>query len=487
MFSGQLVAEHGYEEDADNGGILPPMDNIFSLVAESGGKSALYTSKEKFDLLRRSWPIDRYLYLKRAHMLVPQALEEMKMNDYKYVFLHIRSPDRAGHKMKGAKNAIYDEAVAEADNYLGEVRMLIESDPRLKGNTAIVLTADHGFADTGNHADEAFEQNYRIPFCSWGPGVKAGGDLYDINVPKGIIINPHGERGDTLKVIRNAYAGVLSADWLGLYPQTTSGWRSSGSIGAMANQYLAVSDEVKVVSTPTPTSASPTSTPTVSSSSSPTFAPTTATPVATPTTITDAPVTSPVASPVAAPIAAPAAAPVSAPSQNVATNSTALNRAEQQSTDVYLLDGATFGQNNPEKTYNFDEIGFILVNHSPRLDAILRFELPPGADESNILGATLEVETLYGVDPVDFLVYQGISNDWDAATVNWSNVPDLEDAGNPIGTFEATEQTSISRATLENVIPIYGHIVLRIVGWVGQNGTYSALSTNAKLTVQYSF
>ena len=41
-------------------------------------------------------------------------------------------------------------------------------------------------------------------------------------------------------------------------------------------------------------------------------------------------------------------------------------------TDVYLLDGATFGENSPEKTYNFDEIGFMLVNHSPRLDAILR-------------------------------------------------------------------------------------------------------------------
>ena len=349
------------------------MDNIFSLVAESGGKSALYTSKEKFDLLRRSWPIDRYLYLKRAHMLVPVALEEMKTNDYKYVFLHIRSPDRAGHKMSGADNAIYDEAVAEADAYLGEVRMLIESDPKLKGNTAIVLTADHGFADIGNHADEAFDQNYRIPFCSWGPGVKAGGDLYDINVPKGVVTNPHGERGDAMKVIRNAYAGVLSADWLGLYPQT-DGWRSSGGNGAMADQYLAIADEVAVVSTPAPTSASPTSMPTASPSVSPTLAPTTAAPVATPTTATDAPIVSPVASPVAAPVAAP----VSVPTQDVVTNSTALNRAEQQSTDVYLLDGATFGENTPEKTYNFDEVGFILVNHSPRLDAILRFELPPG-------------------------------------------------------------------------------------------------------------
>ena len=250
VFSGQLVADHGYEQDKDNGGVLPPMDNIFSLVAESGGKSAMYTSKEKFDLFRRSWPIDRYLYLKRARMLVPVALDEMKTNDYKYVFLHIRSPDRAGHKMKGAENAIYDEAVAEADSYLGEVRMLIESDPKLKGNTAIVLTADHGFANVGNHADEALDLNYQIPFCSWGPGVQAGGDLYEINGPRGVVVDPHGERGDTMKVIRNAYAGVLSADWLGIYPQT-GGTRRSGGNGAMADQYLAIADkEAPATSTP---------------------------------------------------------------------------------------------------------------------------------------------------------------------------------------------------------------------------------------------
>ena len=300
VFTGQLVAEHGYKQDADNGGTLPPMDNIFSMVAESGGQSALYTSKEKFDLLRRSWPIDRYLYLKRAHMLVPQALEEMKTNDYKFVYLHVRSPDRAGHSMKGAKNAVYDEAVTEADTYLGEVRMLIERDPKLRGNTAIVLTADHGFADSGNHGDEAFHQNFQIPFCSFGPGVKAGGDFYDINVPRGVISNPQRERGDTMKSIRNAYAGVLSADWLGLTPKPCQSalecFRGSGG-GAMADQYLAVSEEIKA-STPVPT---------------------------------------------ASPVAAPEAAPVNQP-QDVTVH---------LSTDVYLLDGATIGENNREKTYDF--------------------------------------------------------------------------------------------------------------------------------------
>jgi hypothetical protein len=498
VFTGQLVASHGYKQDADNGGTLPPMDNIFSMVAESGGKSALYTSKEKFDLLRRSWPIDRYLYLKRAHMLVPQALEEMKTNDYKFVYLHIRSPDRAGHGAKGAKNAAYDEAVAEADTYLGEVRMLIENDPKLRGNTAIVLTADHGFADSGNHADEAFWQNFQIPFCSWGPGVKAGGDFYDINVPR--VSNPQRERGDTMKTIRNAYAGVLSADWLGLTPKPCQSVLECFRGGAMADQYLAVSDEIQP-STPVPT-ASPVATPSTATGAPFASPVPTASPVATPSTATGAPFASPVAAPEAAPVVAPVASPVAAPIISAPTQDimATLNRNQPQganvylSADVYLLDGATIGENNREKTYDFDETGFILVNRSPRLDAILRFEMPPGADEDNILDATLEVETLYGGDPLGFFVYQGESNEWDAASVNWSNVPGFDD-GTHVGTFEATGQDGISRAVLKNIAPVDGHVVLLIVASLGKNilgksepygsSMYSALSTNAKLTIRW--
>ena len=227
----------------------------------------------------------------------------------------------------------------------------------------------------------------------------------------------------------------------------------------MADQYLAVSEEIQA-STPVPT----------------------ASPVAAPSTATGAPFASPVAAPEAAPV--------------VAT----LNHNQPQgvnvylSTDVYLLDGATIGENNREKTYDFDETGFILVNRNPRLDAVLRFEVPPGADEDNILDAILEVETLYGGDPVHFLVYQGKSNEWDAASVNWSNIPGFDDSTH-VGTFEATGQDGISRAVLKNIAPVDGHVVLLIVASLGKNilgnsepygsSMYSALSTNAKLTIRW--
>ena len=230
MFTGLTISDHGYEEDLDNGGqLINPatgqgFENIFDLVKDAGGSTAFFGSKEKFDLFNRSWPIDTFVFQKRGMFLVPMFLEDMNSNMYNYAFLHIRNPDRAGHKDSGgATSPFYSAEVAEADAYLGQVFDLVENNPELRGNTAIVLTADHGFADVGNHADLAMLENYRIPFCTHGPGVIPGTDLIKFNSREngGVVIDPGTSRGqESDRIIRNSYAGVLSADWLGLRPST---------------------------------------------------------------------------------------------------------------------------------------------------------------------------------------------------------------------------------------------------------------------------
>ena len=238
MFTGLTIADHGYYEDADTGGTLVDANtgqgfqNIFDLVTNAGGTTAFYGSKEKFAIFDRSWSIDTFVLQKRGFVLVPLFLEDMNNRMYNYAFLHVRNPDRAGHKDSGgASSPFYSAEVAEADSYLGQVFDLIQSNPELRDNTAIVLTADHGFADVGNHADKGMLENYRIPFCSWGPGVIAGADLIELNRPEngGIIADPgtsRGQEGD--RIIRNSYSGILAASWLGLRP----------SSGPFSEQYL---------------------------------------------------------------------------------------------------------------------------------------------------------------------------------------------------------------------------------------------------------
>ena len=238
MFTGLTIADHGYYEDADTGGTLVDANtgqgfqNIFDLVTNAGGTTAFYGSKEKFAIFDRSWSIDTFVLQKRGFVLVPLFLEDMNNRMYNYAFLHVRNPDRAGHKDSGgASSPFYSAEVAEADSYLGQVFDLIQNNPELRDNTAIVLTADHGFADVGNHADKGMLENYRIPFCSWGPGVIAGADLIELNRPEngGIIADPgtsRGQEGD--RIIRNSYSGILAASWLGLRP----------SSGPFSEQYL---------------------------------------------------------------------------------------------------------------------------------------------------------------------------------------------------------------------------------------------------------
>ncbi len=230
MFTGLTIADHGYYEDADTGGTLVDANtgrgfqNIFDLVKEAGGTTAFYGSKEKFAIFDRSWSIDTFVFQKRGFVLVPLFLDDMNNRMYNYAFLHVRNPDRAGHKDSGgASSPFYSAEVAEADSYLGQVFDLIHNNPELRDNTAIVLTADHGFADVGNHADKGMLENYRIPFCSWGPGAIAGADLIELNRREngGVIVDPgtsRGQEGD--RIIRNSYSGILAASWLGLRPSS---------------------------------------------------------------------------------------------------------------------------------------------------------------------------------------------------------------------------------------------------------------------------
>jgi len=235
MFTGLTVADHDYSANEDSGYKLVDAngqgyENIFDLAKEAGGTTAIYTSKKKFAILNRSWSVDKFVLLDRISSVVESFLEDMNDETYNFSFLHIASPDKAGHDGDdGASHWKYRNAVADADAYLGQVFDLIESNVELRDNTAIILTADHGFQDVGTHTNNELLENYRVPFCTFGPGVMAGADLIELNsrLNGGVVVDPGLSRGSG-RSIRNSYAGVLAAFWLGLHP----------SSGPFAKQYL---------------------------------------------------------------------------------------------------------------------------------------------------------------------------------------------------------------------------------------------------------
>jgi hypothetical protein len=98
---------------------------------------------------------------------------------------------------------------------------LVETDPQLKGKTAIVLTADHG-GSAFTHLNPQLKGNFTVPVMVWGVGV-ARGDLYAMN--RDTREEPGDRRVDysaANQPIRNGDTGNLALSLLGLGPIPTS-------------------------------------------------------------------------------------------------------------------------------------------------------------------------------------------------------------------------------------------------------------------------
>ena len=191
----------------------------------------MFTSKVKFELFDRSFPISSYFEHKKSKAVIRRFVNEMGNKEFAYSYVHVVDPDLNGHRYDGGMSAGYRQGVAVAALHVGEILDLISTNPSLRDDTAIILTSDHGFSDNGNHANQDDPLVYTIPFCAWGPSVEAGADLYEINKDvAGSVKDPRGRKGRGERVVRNTYSGILAADWLGIHPET----------GAFADQYLSV-------------------------------------------------------------------------------------------------------------------------------------------------------------------------------------------------------------------------------------------------------
>lgn len=159
------------------------VESIFDVVDAEDGHTAVFVGKSKFDFLHRSWSdvIDTY---RRSdpNNLVDDALTALRTGEGPvFVSYHIRLPDSAGHASGWAGGA-YDHAVRDADTILGRLLDGIRADTTLNATTAVILTSDHGGPNSGLlHDDATNVTNYTVPFVAWGPGVRAGANLYALN------------------------------------------------------------------------------------------------------------------------------------------------------------------------------------------------------------------------------------------------------------------------------------------------------------------
>jgi hypothetical protein len=177
---------------------------VFDPVHDAGLSTAFYAAKPKFAFLIRSWNAqggapdvtgtdDGRDKLDNAEigddqLLVRHVVTQLEDSPVNMTFLHLRGADDAGHSdsRDGFMGPKYLDAVAVIDRELGTIVDAIEARPALKARTTIILTADHGGLGTDaevglGHRNPTRLHNFRIPLIAWGPGVRAGADLYRLN------------------------------------------------------------------------------------------------------------------------------------------------------------------------------------------------------------------------------------------------------------------------------------------------------------------
>lgn len=196
------------------------VESVFTVVHRAGGNPALFASKSKFSLWRRSWPkaVDRTVLVDNNYTLVDRLTRDITRTRRDFRFLHLALPDTAAHQ-RGFMSKHYLQAVRDADTLVGKVVNAVERDPRLRGRTTIILTSDHGGrAGHTQHKNANDRLNHRIPFMVRGPGIIPRTNLYDLN-PR--YRDPGGRvpgYGVQRQPIRNAAVANLALDLLGLGP-----------------------------------------------------------------------------------------------------------------------------------------------------------------------------------------------------------------------------------------------------------------------------
>jgi predicted AlkP superfamily pyrophosphatase or phosphodiesterase len=228
MVTGDPIAAEGGHGVTWNVGdpsrsIAPDEDSVFTVAHEAGLSTAVFVTKQKFELWQRAWEddIDLFVPIDDHEKLVAKAAEDLSDEQRDLTFVHLSLPDVAGHASGGMSPA-YLKAVEESDAQVGELLDAVDADPGLKKELDVILTADHGFKPgVTNHSEKVYE-NYRIPFVVWGPDAEADADLYELNADD---YRDPGKRRpgyDGPQPVRNADLGNLALDLLGLGPIETS-------------------------------------------------------------------------------------------------------------------------------------------------------------------------------------------------------------------------------------------------------------------------
>ena len=209
--------------------------SVFDVVHDAGLRTAAYVSKSKFSLFDVSYDdahgapdetgeddgrdkIDTFVYDGDTSALTDRIVADLHAAPAAYTFVHILDPDETGHWRTWSVRAgsRYLLAVQRADDRIGRILDAVEADPRLRGHTAVIVTADHGGSGRSHYSENVL--HYTVPFYVWGPGIPSA-DLYALNPDTRADPGKENVGFDApMQPVYNGDAADLALDLLGLDP-----------------------------------------------------------------------------------------------------------------------------------------------------------------------------------------------------------------------------------------------------------------------------
>jgi len=186
------ITTGAYDNKQNNGRQYPTEPSMFQQFLECSdlppSKACIVGSKKKLEILQDCESLTyRNAYLpsldteNRSDMETFQsAIQILEHDAPKLMMIHFKGPDANGHD--GDWNG-YIKSIRETDSLLFEVVNYIESDPKYKDKTALLMTNDHGrhldgigggFVSHGDHCRGCTHIN----FMAIGPDFKTGEKIH---------------------------------------------------------------------------------------------------------------------------------------------------------------------------------------------------------------------------------------------------------------------------------------------------------------------
>jgi Type I phosphodiesterase / nucleotide pyrophosphatase len=169
MLTGMCPSKHGvdWNDYLPERGYAQGTD-LFDIAHAAGLQTDMYVGKKKMIQITESSSLDNFVLVNDSDNVLMDRLLMDFPQDFGVLFVHLAATDLAGHEY-GWLSPEQLSTIQRADEALG--RLLSELDVRnLRGETLIIVTADHGGNGYGHGSDS--RENMTIPWVAMGPGIQ---------------------------------------------------------------------------------------------------------------------------------------------------------------------------------------------------------------------------------------------------------------------------------------------------------------------------